>query len=975
MAEDLHRRERAWEAKMQQVTGKDDRDEKPGAVLTIRLLGGFQVQIGSRALPDEVWRLSKARSLLKLLALSPSHRLPREQVVDLLWPDLSPDAAANNLHQTLYGARRAMRTPEGSGELRLQHGLLSLQPDGGLWVDVDAFESAASTARRSDDPALYHVALGLYAGDLLPDDLYDDWATWRREALHQTYLQLLLAVARRHEARGELKQAMESLRQALQSEPTLEESHVALMRLYAATGQRAQALRQYALLQEVLAAELDAEPDESSRQLFAAILASGSTAADEAVKDRDRTSRTHNLPVPLSRFVGREEEVAEFTDLLSRARLLTLTGVGGAGKTRLALRLGWHLLDSYRDGVWLVRLDSLGDPNLVAGTVARALQVEEPSDGSWSDALIEHLRSRHALLILDNCEHLLAACSRLTMALLEACAGLQILATSRARLNVPGEMTAVVPPLSVPDTHHSSVEELVGFEAVRLFVERARFRRPSFALTERTGQAVARICREVEGIPLAIELAAGRIGALSVVQIADRLADAPGLLTSGDAANARHQTLRAALDWSYELLDQEERQLFRRLAVFDGGWVLERLEALSEEHDALRVLDLLTRLVDKSLGVVEGAADEEVRYRLLEPVRQYARDRLMEAGEAEEMRRRHLELYAALAESAVDELYRSDARRWLNQLEADHNNIRAALRWSLEQHRPEAGLRIAGSIWRFWYQRGHLREGRQWLAAMLDAAPDAPVADRANALRASGVLASAAGAYEQSAQLLEQALALNRNLDRQRDIALCLNSLGIIACEQGKVDRAIILLEEGLAIRRQLGSTLDIAASLLNIGFVVHSLGDWERSQQLHEEALALGRAIDSTALVSLALHNLGQIAVLRREYDRAIPLLRQALVLTRDGGESRRIASTLEAIAGAELEVGDSTRAARLAGAATAIREALGAPMQPNELPEWERTMVDLRASMDATVLSLAWAEGQLLDLDAAITYALATD
>lgn len=957
------------------MTGNDEREEDLDALLAIRLLGGFQVRIGSRELPDRVWRLSKARSLLKLLALSPSHRLARDQVVDLLWPDLSPDAAANNLHQTLHGVRHALRTPEGTGELRLQHGLLSLQPDGGLWVDVDAFELAASTARRSDDPALYHAALGLYAGDLLPDDLYDDWATWRREGLHQTYLQLLLGVARRHEARGELKQAMQALHQATQCEPTLEESHVALMRLYAATGQRRQALRQYTLLQEVLAAELDAEPDESSRQMHAVILASGSAAPDAAMTDGDRTVRMHNLPVPLSSFVGRAEEMAEFADLLSGTRLLTLAGVGGAGKTRLAVRLGRNLLDSYPDGVWMVRLDSLGDPNLVPATVARVLEVEEPSGGNWNDALIEHLRGRDTLLILNNCEHLLDACSRLTVTLLQACAGLQILATSRARLGVTGEVTAVVPPLSIPETGSASVEKLAESEAVRLFIERARFRRPSFSLTERTAQAVARICREVKGIPLAIELAAGRMGALSVGQIADRLADAPGLLTSGDTGDARHQTLRAALDWSYELLDDEEQRLFRRLAVFDGGWVLERLEALSEEHDASHLLDLLTRLVDKSLVVVQGAADEGVRYRLLEPVRQYACDRLVEAGEVEEMRRRHLDLYVALAESTEDEFDRPDARRRLDELEEEHNNIRAALRWSLEQHRPEAGLHIACSIWRFWYQRGHLHEGRQYLAAMLDAAPDAPVGDRANALRASGILASVAGAYEQSAQLLEQALALNRSLERQRDIALCLNSLGIIACEKGKVDQAIILLEEGLAIRRQLGGTLDIAASLLNIGFAVHSLGDWARSQQLHEEALTLGRAIDSTSLVSLALHNLGHIAVLRREYDRAVPLLREALVLTRDGGESRRIASTLEAMAGAELEAGDLTRAARLGGAATAIRETVGAPMQPNELPDWERTMVDLRASMDATALSLAWAEGQALDLDAAIAYALAID
>jgi len=861
MAAWLHRRERTREAELQRVTEKDDREETSGALLAIRLLGSFQGRIGSHDLPDRVWRLSKARSLLKLLALSPSHRLPREQVVDLLWPDLSPEAAANNLHQTLHGVRRALRTPDGTGEVRLQHGLLSLPPDGGLWGDVDAFESAASTARRSDDPALHHTALGLYAGDLLPDDLYDDWATWRREGLHQTYLQLLLGVARRHEARGELKQAMEALQGAIQCEPTLEESHVALMRLYAAAGQRRQALRQYALLREVLAVELDAEPDESSRRMHAVILASGSAAADAAVTDGDRTLPMHNLPVPLSTFVGREEEVAEFADLLSDTRLLTLTGVGGAGKTRLAPRLGRNLLDSYPDGVWLVRLDSLGDPNLVSGTVAGALQVEEPSDGSWNDALIEHLRGRHALLTLDNCEHLLDACSQLTIALLQACAGLQILATSRARLSVPGEVTAVVPPLSIPETDSASVEEIAGSEAVRLFVERARFRRPSFALTERTGQAVARICREVEGIPLAIELAAGRIGALSVGQIADRLADAPGLLTSGDAGDARHQTLRAALDWSYELLDEEEQRLFRRLAVFDGGWALERLEALGDEHDGVHVLDLLTTLVDKSLVVVEGAADEAVRYRLLEPVRQYACDRLIRAGEAEDARRRHMEVYVALAEIAVNELRRPDARRWLHELETEHDNIRAALRGSLEERRVEAGLRITGSIWRFWFMRGHLSEGRSVLAQLLGRGGEdqgVPAQVRATAFNAAGALAFYQTDTAEAARNYQASLALKRQAGDEAGIARVLSNLALVLKDQGEYGRAAELLEESRALCVKHGNKEGLADALGNLGILSQECGEYQRARRFHEDALALDREIGAPVATLQELNNLG---------------------------------------------------------------------------------------------------------------------
>lgn len=973
------------------------RTERDTAAVTIELLGGFRVQVGTRPVEDGAWRLQKARGLVKLLALAAGHRLPRDRVVDLLWPEFDPDAVNNNLYQTLHCVRRALRLPGGEPAVSLRQGLVSLLPQGNLWVDVDAFDAAARAARGSDDIALYRAALALYSGELLPDDLYDDWATWRREGLKETYLSLFLTLAKRHEARGELKEAMDVLGQAVQVDPLCEEAHTELMRLYASTGQRGRALKQFQQLRAVLAAELDVEPDEDNLKTYQAIVAgqfgdTGAIAAGEVPP-----APRHNLPLALTSFVGRQSERQEIRALLADTRLLTLTGVGGAGKTRLALRVAWDLLDSYRDGVWLVQLSSLSDPRLLPGLLAGILGVEDKGDRLLLDRIVETLRDRRSLLILDNCEHLLDACRALNLRLLAGCPQLQLIATSRARLGVPGEMTFPVSPLSHPADPDASVEELAASEAAQLFVERARFRQPSFALTPQTASGIHRICSFVEGIPLALELAASRAGVLGVNQIADRLTQSGRLLATTDqGADARHRSLAAALDWSYALLDPAERGLFRRLAVFRGGWTVEAAALLhaSSARRAARssgadtTLELLSRLVDKSLVVVEGAAEGTVRYRLLEPVRQYAWERLQATGEEEEIRRRHALAYASFAEEAGSQLRGAQAHTWVHRLEADHANIRAAVRWSIEKACPETGLRIAGAFWRFWYNRGYLNEGRELtrqLLALGGEAPEISVAIRAAAFNAAGAMAFYQTDTVEALASYQRALALRREIGDRSAEAKILSNIGLVLKDQGERERAAQHFARSLDLCRELNDTRGLCSALGNLGILYQEQGDFARARPLHEESLALAHALGDTPMTTL--NNLGALAVEEGEYARARRLLEESLAISvklgvkrtqcaalinlghvargegtpaeaieryraalatlREQGETALDANGLEGMAGALADTGDARTAAILLTVAARVRQACGTPLSPVERTRVASILSGVRAGL----------------------------
>src|SRR5215203_4534723 len=707
----------------------DVEDAGRSEAVRVRLLGGFRVSVGPRAITQDAWRLRKAAALVKLLALASGHRLHREQAMDLLWPDANRRASSNSLRSTLHAARKILDPTMGSRYLASEDETLVLCPEGDLWVDVDAFEEAASTARRFKEPATYRAALDLYGGDLLPEERYEEWTEGRRDELRQLYLALLVELAGLYEERREHDLAIEVLLKVTAEEPTSEEAHVALMRLHALLGRPERALAQYERLRDTLSRGLGTQPAASSHSLRDEIAAGNlsMTPAGPSQEEERFGAGKHNLPSPRTSFVGREREMVEVRRELATTRLLTLTGAGGSGKTRLALEVARDLIGVYPDGVWLVGLAGLSEGDLIPQTVAAALRVPERPGQALTDTLMETLSDNELLLILDNCEHLVEEAAHLVDTLLDSCPHLRVLATSREPLDISGEVNRVVPLLSLPARTDEefdkgpTVDRLMGYEAIRLFVDRARLRLPDFELTQQNAGAVARVCRKLDGMPLAIELATARMGALAVEQVAQRLEVSLDVLSGANRTAApRQQTLRATIDWSHRLLSEDEQAIFRRFSVFAGGWTLEAAEAVCsgdgiEQED---VLDLLGGLVDKSLVVAGAATGGAVRYRMLEPIRQYARRTLEESGEADEVRDRHAASFVALAEESEPELAGQQGA-WVERLEGEHDNMREALSWALERKEDETALRLGAALWRFWHIRGYLSEGIRWLEQVL----------------------------------------------------------------------------------------------------------------------------------------------------------------------------------------------------------------------------------------------------------------
>ena len=824
---------------------------RPGSIaseipqtLRIRLLGGFSVSVGSKNISQDEWRSKKAAALVKLLALAPGHRMHREQVMDLLWPDSATRAASNNLRQVVYSARKVLDPSSNSREryLSLRDEQIVLCPEGRLWVDVDVFEGAAAPARRSRDSAAYRAAIDLYVGDLLPENRYEEWAEGRREELRQLYLVLIIELAGLYEGREEHAMAIEALGKATSEEPTLEEAHASLMRLHALSGRPERALAQYERLRDALQKDLGTRPTEATRRLRDEIatgrLPPTPPAGPPHVEELSNRGN-HNLPAPRTSFVGREQEMVEVKRALAMTRLLTLTGAGGSGKTRLSLEVARDLVGSYPDGAWFVELASTSDPGIVAQEVANVLRVQEHPDQALVDTLAEALAGKEILLVLDNCEHLVEEAARLVDKLLASCPRLKVLATSREPLGVSGEVNWAVPSLSLPgDTTNGALtaQTLVRYEAVRLFVERTRLRLPDFEVTAENAGAVVRVCRKLEGIPLAIELATARMGALAVEQVAQRLESSLDFLkgTSRSAA-PRQQTLRATLDWSHDLLSDDERALFRRLSAFAGGWTLEAAEAVCwrdgiEEDD---VLDLIGALVDKSLVVAEANMGGAVRYRLLEPVRQYASAKLDEAGEAETVWHRHAEYFLALAEEAEMAYLGPKEREWLDRLDVEHDNLGAALSWSLEDKDSDLGLRLAAALVWFWHARGYYTEGARQLEKALTASSATYNVARAKALRGLAQILMVLGDLGRAQAYLEESLSLYKELGNRAGVAESLASLGWLAHHRGEAKRAESLFEESLAIGRPLEHKYVIPSALTGLAWVAADDGDLGRTKSL----------------------------------------------------------------------------------------------------------------------------------------------
>jgi predicted ATPase/class 3 adenylate cyclase len=732
---------------------------------------------------------------------------------------------------------------------------------------------------------------------------------------------------------------------------------------------------------------------------------------------RSLEATPNNLPQQATRFIGRDKELTELKRLLAKTRLLTLTGAGGCGKTRLSLQVAADSLERFPDGAWLVELAPLADAGLVPQTIATVLGLKEATGKPISQTLVEHLKDKRLLLLLDNCEHLLGGCVQLVDTLVRECANVKILASSRETLGIAGEQAYRVPSLSLPDLKGSHAPETIAqFEAVQLFADRALLARADFQLTKQNAATVASICYRLDGIPLAIELAATRVRSLSVEEIDGKLDQRFRLLTGGSrTALPRQQTLRSLIDWSYDLLQDPEKLLLQRLSVFAGGWTLEAAEHVcaGEGMESSEVLDLLTSVADKSLVITEQN-DERYRYRLLETVRQYARERLMEAGAGEALRGRHRDYFRALSEEAEPKLMGAQQAAWLQRLVDEHDNLRSALEWSLVATGSDTGLRLCGALQRFWWARGYLSEGREWCVRILGkAGAETRTRERAKALNTAGVLAYHQSDYIAARALNEESLRIQRELDDRRGMANSLNNLGNVAWDRGDHAAARALHQESLMIMRELGDRWGTARSLNNLGNVTWDEGDYAGARALHEESLAIWRELGDRGVIAASLFNLGIVAYALHDYPGAEALYEESLAIAREMGYQQRIASALnelgqldtdrgdfasakarheeglaigrelgdkrgiafalEGLAAVVAALGSSARAARIWGAAERLRAEVGSPVLPKDKPDYDRRVTAARtAAANDAAFDRAWQDGRALTLEHAVEFAL---
>ena len=879
--------------------------------LAISLLGRFEIRLNDE--PTSSFRTKSVQALLAYLVCTAERPSSREQLMDLLWPGMSLKSAQANLRQTIYRLRQLIPEVQGpNGEpvplLITNRQTIQINPDASSCVDVHEFVSLIDS-----DP---EKAIELYRGDFLTDfyladsETFEEWANNQREVYRRQVLEAMEAVTAVSIQNSNYEKAIQLAQRQLEIDNLRESSHRQLMEGLARNGRRREALSHYENLCQLLQTELAIEPSQETRTLIDTIRADNFAEKTDTpnrlgVKIRNERKRpSHNLPQRVTSFIGREKEIEAIINLIGENRLVMLTGVGGIGKTNLSLQVARNIQETFRDGVWWIELAPISDPNLIAQTTASALGLRESAERSIQESVLAYLQKRQCLLILDNCEHLINGVAQFVQLILQQCADVKILASSREALSVPGERPYPVPPLTLPE-NELGLEEWQQYEAIRLFVERTQIVLPDFQLTADNAKTLVKICQRLDGIPLAIELAAARMKILTTTQIAERLDDCFRLLTTGSrAALPRQQTLRALIDWSWELLTEEEQHLLRRLSVFAGGMDLEAGEAIcaSEDLPAYACLDLLNELVNKSLVIAKREQGEETRYYLLETIRQYAQERLTAAEESKTFHGKHLNYFLSFAETAEHGLKGVEQSLWLERLAREIDNFRTALDWA-QKTDVEAGIRLIFALtWWLIRSQGNIREMDGRLTRMFDQPVVVEPLVKANALWMQGMFKFEFTEYNTSKLLLQESLVLYRQLEDSLGMVRTLRRIGRMEWYMGQVELSQQLLLESLTLARSLEDKSEIAAGLLALA---DKEIDYEQALIYLQESESLFREVGDLIGLGRTLTELGNLAMWQGDLKLAQANLEESISI-QESLDSRGTAWTLNVLGMLYAHLGD---------------------------------------------------------------------
>ena len=913
--------------------------DAPYSELEIRLLGRFElIRDGEPLDPTSLGR-RKNQSLLKLLLSERGRVFTKDELVDQLFADLDPDKAIANLYSRISKLRSVLEPGLSRGNesrfiLRSGDGYC-FNPDADCWIDTEVFRTTLEQAeeyRQSEqwDQAkhAYREAVALYRGEFLSEDRYEEWTLEPREHWKTLYLQALEQLAACHNKLDEHAAAIDRIQQILDLIPYDEAVFQQLMRYHNDAGEHGAALKAYDRCRHALRTHLGVEPSSTTEKLHKRI--------QKRHEAGPALSPPNNLPTPWTSFVGRRSEIAHAKRLVSESRLLTLTGIGGSGKTRLALQVASALLAEFDDGVWWAELTPVGQPDLVADAVASTLGLHEASGSSPLETLAAFLAPSSSLLILDNCEHVIGGCVPLVEHLLRTCPALHILTTSREALGVMGEVRLPVPPLAYPDSETLHPKSSQDFPAIELFLERARNHDAGFRLTEENAPAVARICRKLDGLPLGIELAAARLRTSTAIEIDERLDDRFRWLTRGRrGGDPKHRTLEAALDWSWELLSASEQALLRRLSVFRGGGTVDAVEAICSVPPlrSVEILDVLTQLIDKSL--VQTRTDQNrTRYTLLETVREYATAQLQEVpDEQRQIRDRHADHYMDFLEHWGALLKTNRQTESLARIDAEIHNIRAAWRQAIDRGDLESLSRNLDFFTIFHDQRPFsqaeqlLSETLTQLEAWMDDGRNASADELAlwaDLLTKRGLFCFRLGRLEEASSLLQQSIDIARRLEDRMLLATSLTRLGIILHNLGKYRKARQHHDESIRLFRKIGDRWALMSTLMRSGLLLNTLGEYEQAQRRYRESLDIARALDDPRAIAHTLGYMGRNELYLGNASKARGRCRKALSTLEEIGDQFAVALVLAYLAEIECRTDNHESAERFARDSLAIFEEL---------------------------------------------------